>query len=324
MFKKSRSIFSITREAENDDAGFPKLEGAEDEKDEKEPEEGKEPDNKEPKEEPKKEDDKPEEKKDDNKEEDKKDDEEPKQDEKPKEEEKKDPSSTGDDVKDALEEPGTPKGVPSASKPDNSASAEPKDVPKSEKEGEQEEVVPEQTIDEDKQRAENSVNPQEIKPGALLNAQCPTIIISAFPCCGKSTYANMHDDSIDLESSHYSKKVDGTPNPEFPGNYVNIIKYHLVNNNWKYMFVSSHKIVRDALKADGIKFYSLYPVKERKLEIIELCKKRGNTEQFIKILEENFDQWIDEMSQEPLSYGLGANEFISDDLFNGKLKFLKR
>lgn len=312
MFRKSRSIFSLTREAEGDD--FPKLEGVDnkEEKDKKEPEKGKEPEDKsdEPKE------DKQQEEKEDNK----KDNEE----EKPKEEEKKDPSSTGDEVKDAMEEPGVPKDVKSEAQPDNSASSKPKEVPQSEKEGKTEEVVPEQTIDEDKQRAENSINPQEIKPGALLNAQCPTIIISAFPCCGKSTYANMHDDSIDLESSHYSKKVDGTPNPEFPGNYINIIKYHLVNNNWKYMFVSSHKIVRDALKADGIKFYSLYPVKERKLEVIELCKKRGNTEQFIKILEENFDQWVDEMSQEPMSYGLGANEFISDDLFNGKLKFLKR
>ena len=312
MFRKSRSIFSLTREAEGDD--FPKLEGVDnkEEKDKKEPEKGKEPEAKsdEPKE------DKQQEEKEDNK----KDNEE----EKPKEEEKKDPSSTGDEVKDAMEEPGVPKDVKSEAQPDNSASSKPKEVPQSEKEGKTEEVVPEQTIDEDKQRAENSINPQEIKPGALLNAQCPTIIISAFPCCGKSTYANMHDDSIDLESSHYSKKVDGTPNPEFPGNYINIIKYHLVNNNWKYMFVSSHKIVRDALKADGIKFYSLYPVKERKLEVIELCKKRGNTEQFIKILEENFDQWVDEMSQEPMSYGLGANEFISDDLFNGKLKFLKR
>ena len=283
MFNKSRSIFNITREA--------------DETEKEEPEEKKKEDNKETKE-------------DDNK-----------------KEEKKDPSKSGDPVKDIMEEPGEPKEIKSDSEPENSASSKLEEEPKSEKEDKTEEpekVLPEQNIDEDKQRVENTINPQEVKPGALLNAQCPTIIISAFPCCGKSTYVNMHDDSIDLESSYYSKKVDGTPNPEFPGNYINIIKYHLVNNNWKYMFVSSHKVVRDALKADGIKFYSLYPIKERKLEILELCKKRGNNEQFIKVLEENFDSWIDEMSEEKMSYGLGANEFISDELFNGKLKFLKR
>lgn len=158
----------------------------------------------------------------------------------------------------------------------------------------------------------------------IVNGNSPTIVISAFPTLAKTTYANNHDDVLDLESSVYSKKVDGSKNEEFPKNYVDMIKYHLINNNWRYIFVASHKETREALKADKIKFYTLYPTLEKKQEVLECCKNRGNTPEFIKLIEENYETWVNEMSQEPNSYGLEVGEFISDELFDTKLKFLKR
>lgn len=164
----------------------------------------------------------------------------------------------------------------------------------------------------------------EVIEGDKASNFSSTIVISAFPCLGKSTWCKDHDDSKDLESSLYSRKQDNTLNPEFPGNYVNILKWHLVNNNWKYIFVSSHKVVRDALCEDNIKYYVLYPSADRKEEILNLCRQRGNTEEFIEKLSSMWDTWISEISQCENAYELTQGEFISDELFDTKLKFLKQ
>lgn len=164
----------------------------------------------------------------------------------------------------------------------------------------------------------------EIIEGEKASNFSSTIVISAYPLLGKSTYCSKHEDSKDLESSLYSRKQDNSRNEEFPGNYINMLKYHLVNNNWKYIFVASHKVVRDALRDDNIKFYTIYPTPDRKEELLGLARERGNHEDFIKKLDENWETWINNLSQEPNSYALGPGEFISDELFDGKLKFLKQ
>lgn len=156
------------------------------------------------------------------------------------------------------------------------------------------------------------------------NLNSPTIIISAFPGTGKTTYTKDHQDSLDLESSLYSKTLDGQKNPEFPGNYVNMIKWHLLNNNWKYLFISSHEDVREALDKENIKYFLIYPAITRKDEFIKNYTDRGNDSTFINLMKENWEGWITEMSNTPSSYALQPGEFINDKLFLTKLKFLKR
>lgn len=164
----------------------------------------------------------------------------------------------------------------------------------------------------------------EVIDGAKASQSSSTIVIAAMPCLSKTTYCSKHEDSKDLESSLYSRKQDNTRNEEFPGNYINMLKWHLVNNNWKYIFTACHKVVRDAMKADNIKFYILYPAVERKEEILNLCRERGNSEEFINMLSANWETWIEEIKQEENAYELAAGEFISDELFDTKLKFLKQ
>lgn len=181
----------------------------------------------------------------------------------------------------------------------------------------------EEKVDNNQPTSQSS-QPKEVSYDKIVNSNSPTVVISAFPTLGKSTFVNNHDDCLDLESSIYSKKVDGSRNEEFPKNYVDMLKYHLINNNWRYIFVASHKETREALKQEGIKFYTLYPTLEKKQEVLDCCKVRGNTPEFIKLIEENYDNWVADMSKEPLSYALAPGEFISDELFDTKLKFLKR
>lgn len=159
-----------------------------------------------------------------------------------------------------------------------------------------------------------------------------TKIISAFPACGK-TYAfeKLNKEgytTLDSDSSKFSwinrerteeelQKIkdewnsdqhllscDGhinrirydkikVRNPEFPSNYIQHIKENI--GKVDYIFVSSHKEVRDALIANGIYFTLVYPNRKMKAEWIGRCFLRGSGEKFCQLIADNWDKWIDEM-----------------------------
>lgn len=156
-------------------------------------------------------------------------------------------------------------------------------------------------------------------------------IISAFPACGKSTYyrewsqysrenvwrRNRNGDQVytdsnpnipcgekilDSDSSFFSWLYDengnktNERNPEFPQNYINHIKEHMDEED--IIFVSSHKVVRDALKEEGIPYYLVYPRKDMKEEWMTRFKKRGNDENFIKFQDEHWDEFIEDMEND--------------------------
>jgi hypothetical protein len=124
-----------------------------------------------------------------------------------------------------------------------------------------------------------------------------TKIVSAFPGVGKTTYhKNNPETTLDSDSSGFSWVVDEhgnkTRNPSFPQNYINHIKENI--GKYKYIFVSSHKEVRDALLDNCIFFYLAYPVNSRKEEFIQRYKDRGNDENFIKLVDSKWDEWMNE------------------------------
>lgn len=138
-----------------------------------------------------------------------------------------------------------------------------------------------------------------------------TVIVSAFPGCGKSYICNKYHNKkinnkkwkiLDSDSSEYSwiKDKDNNNtrirNPEFPKNYINHIKANI--GKVDVIFVSSHKEVRQALKENNIKFFLIFPLKEMKEDFIERYKNRGNTEDFINFISKNWDDFIDEMENE--------------------------
>lgn len=125
-----------------------------------------------------------------------------------------------------------------------------------------------------------------------------TKIISGFPGIGKTTfYQNTAEPTLDSDSSNFSLITTPTgqiiDNPSFPSNYVLNIKQNIGLH--KYLLVSSHKEIRDAMLDNCIFHYLIYPDKSRKKEFIENFKKRGNRETFINKISDNWDNWIDDM-----------------------------
>ena len=139
-----------------------------------------------------------------------------------------------------------------------------------------------------------------------------TAIVSAFPGCGKSFIYNKYNGEkynndkkwkiLDSDSSDYSwiKDENGNNtkerNPEFPNNYINHIKENI--GKVDIIFVSSHEIVRQALKDNKIKFFLIFPENNLKDDFIQRYKKRGNDETFINFISNNWNNFINEMENE--------------------------
>lgn len=125
-----------------------------------------------------------------------------------------------------------------------------------------------------------------------------TKIISAFPACGKSYIFDKmkHINCADSDSSKFSWILDeygnstGVRNPDFPNNY----KEHISSLLGKvdYIFVSSHKEVRDMLTDGGYNWISVMPDYNMKDEWIDRCFVRGSGEKFCQMLSSNWNSWV--------------------------------
>lgn len=145
------------------------------------------------------------------------------------------------------------------------------------------------------------------------------MIISAFPACGK-TYAFEKMIGIkglkvlDSDSSKFSwveqlidagwlnsnladvKYPINVRNPKFPSNYIQHIKDNM--ESYHYIFVSSHKAVRDAMNDNNIPYVLIYPDRSLLDTWVARCYVRGNDEKFVNTLIENWDRWITECEEE--------------------------
>lgn len=118
-----------------------------------------------------------------------------------------------------------------------------------------------------------------------------TRLISAFPGCGKShLFKNKGTRAIlDSDSSKFNKDY-------FPENYMQ----HIKNNMGKadIICISSHDVVREALLENKLPFTLIYPDRSIKKEYIQRYKDRGNEESFVKLLENNWEEWMDGMENQ--------------------------
>lgn len=127
-----------------------------------------------------------------------------------------------------------------------------------------------------------------------------TLVISAFPACGKSTFfrSNNNYTCIDSDSSLFSwiyenGKRTEKRNPDFPNNYIEHIRKYI--GVVDIIFVSCHKDVRDALTNANIRFHIVYPDKSLKEAWTSRFIRRGNEDAFLVTLDMHFDNWVEEL-----------------------------
>lgn len=147
----------------------------------------------------------------------------------------------------------------------------------------------------------------------------PTIVISAFPACGKSyVYRNYNGKPytmLDSDSSQYSWIYENgvrtnKRNPNFIEDYIAHIKENI--GKVDCIFVSSHKDVRQALRDNNIKYFMVYPSLDMKEEMLNRMKERGNDDKFISFQREHFEEFVIDIIKEnkelsdntPSSFGL--------------------
>jgi hypothetical protein len=137
---------------------------------------------------------------------------------------------------------------------------------------------------------------------------------------GKTYFANNNKDTCtDSDSSNFSwikdEKGENTDvrNPDFPENYIQHIKDNI--GKYEYILVSSHDVVRAALRDNCLFFYLVYPEMEDKKEFLKRYKERGSPQYFLDILENNFEKWLaDCREQSACAHYTGSSTYLSDIL----------
>jgi len=153
------------------------------------------------------------------------------------------------------------------------------------------------------------MNKMKLKKYNEYNSQKDTLVLSAFPGCGKSHYFRENTDKIVLDSD--SSKFDKS---DFPRNYIQHIKENI--GKVDIIMVSSHKEVREALVDNGIQFTLVYPDISIKDEYIQRYIDRNSPESFINLLTKNWELWIEELENQTNCHRikLKENQYISDVL----------
>lgn len=128
------------------------------------------------------------------------------------------------------------------------------------------------------------------------------MIISGFPCIGKSTIAtdSLPAKIIDLESSIFCKG-------DFDS-YVDMIKY--LDDHKFIVLCSSHRKVREKMLERNIPYTFVHPSKEDKEIYVVRATERQPHPLNPKTLEDNWDTYLQILPKED-DYTLGHDEYLS-------------
>lgn len=126
-----------------------------------------------------------------------------------------------------------------------------------------------------------------------------TKIICGFAGIGKSSLARNRAGVVDLESTPFEKDWD---------RYTKVAK-HMADNGYTVL-VSCHKELRQAFQEKGIPYILALPPKEKRIEYIKRYKERGNDEAFVKMMNQNWEKFLEVYTGE--NDVLIVKEFLQD------------
>lgn len=113
------------------------------------------------------------------------------------------------------------------------------------------------------------------------------IIISGFPGVGKSHLKKALPEGMvaDSDSSLFNKE-------HFPSNYIKHIKFLIEETNVKFILVSSHEEVREALMEAHLNFVLVTPTSDQKEAYLDRYRERGSPLSFISLMEDKWDEFL--------------------------------
>lgn len=166
-------------------------------------------------------------------------------------------------------------------------------------------------------------------------------IIAAFAGVGKSYVGKKYNNVLDLESTYYKWLEDGVAhlteeerkgnknrvlNPSWPQNYIDEILKQKDNYDIVLIQLSharlKNELIFEYFEKNKIEYYVARPKLTGWKYIEQRLKDRGNTEEFIRQVRDNFNIFIEEFSKEKYNQIIiDDGEFLEDALI--KNKFLK-
>ena len=142
-----------------------------------------------------------------------------------------------------------------------------------------------------------------------------TIVISGFPGIGKTEAAKRIPDCLDLESRHFDKDDLNWVSAYVDGIENGLVKYE---GCYRYIFISSHREVRQEMKKRRIPYIVVVPYVDDKEDYLKRYLRRGNDMDFIDNIAFNWYQWLDEINEnETRVIHLLTVEYLSDILYMG-------
>lgn len=164
-------------------------------------------------------------------------------------------------------------------------------------------------------------------------------IVYGFPCVGKTSLCKKYKNCLDLESSNFQWQLsqehknlsseqrkglkDRILNPEWPDNYINTILKSV--EKYDYVFVAHQGAIE--CKKRNIPYWRVYPNINCKKEYINRMIGRGNQQDFILNIAQNFETFInnciDDKCERKIELQQGEtleSKFIQLELLNEKDK----
>lgn len=159
-------------------------------------------------------------------------------------------------------------------------------------------------------------------------------IIAAFAGVGKSYVGKKYSNVLDLESTYYKWLEDGVSNlteeerkgnrnrvlnPDWPYNYINKMleekdKYDIILIQLSHKRLNNEQIF-EYFKKNNIDYYIARPNLSGWDYIEERLKNRGNTDEFIMQVRDNFEIFIKEFSKKQYKQIIvDDGEFLEDAL----------
>lgn len=142
------------------------------------------------------------------------------------------------------------------------------------------------------------------------------MIIAGFLGVGKSSLERAYPRAFkDIDSSLHAYLKDGTKNPNFIRDYFEHIKQESGNY---HILTSTHVELLELFKKHDMEYVVVIPDIDLKDVYIERYKARGNTDDFIQKLYNNWEFWISRLMKENDVIVLKENQNLID-----KIKFDK-